>query len=139
MNTGFYFTMGLAYAAKIAIFVLALRVWLKRRESGFLLLAAALGVEAFLTLPGGIGTFEEFCEVLTWSQLGLHPKPCGLLNVLGYFDPLLALCDAGVAEGFIRPQHRDLVLSSTDADDMLSRFRAYVPLPIPKWIEPNSR
>ena len=61
--------------------------------------------DGFVALPGGFGTLEEFCEVLTWSQLGLHPvpKPCGLLDVAGYFAPLVALFDRGVDEGFIRP------------------------------------
>jgi uncharacterized protein (TIGR00730 family) len=60
---------------------------------------------AFLTLPGGIGTFEEFFEILTWAALGYHRKPLGILNVGGYFDPMLAMIDHGVSEGFIRPRH----------------------------------
>lgn len=66
--------------------------------------------DAFIALPGGYGTFEEFCEVLTWTQLGLHRKPCGLLNVAGYYDPLLALFDHAVREGFVRPVHRRMVV-----------------------------
>ncbi len=58
--------------------------------------------DAFIALPGGLGTFEEFCEVVTWAQLGLHRKPCGLLNVEGYYDELLALLDKAVAERFVR-------------------------------------
>src|SRR5499427_3746527 len=66
--------------------------------------------DAFIALPGGYGTFEEFCEIITWAQLGLHRKPCGILNVEGYYDPLLALFDRAVAEGFLRPANRHLVL-----------------------------
>src|SRR3954453_6200666 len=69
--------------------------------------------DAFIAMPGGFGTLEEFCEVLTWAQLGLHPKPCGLLNVLGYYDPLLAFFGHAAAERFVRPEHRALVLQET--------------------------
>ena len=70
--------------------------------------------DAFIALPGGFGTFEEFCEVVTWSQLGLHRKPCGLLNVAGYYDPLVALFDRAVADGFIRPENRGIVIAEAD-------------------------
>jgi uncharacterized protein (TIGR00730 family) len=93
--------------------------------------------DGFVTLPGGFGTLEEFCEVLTWSQLGLHdpPKPCGLLDVAGYFAPLLALFDAGVAEGFVRPEHRRLVLASTGPAALLDDLAAWVPPPpTRKWV-----
>ena len=93
--------------------------------------------DAFVALPGGFGTLEEFCEVLTWSQLGLHdpPKPCGLLDVAGFFEPLLALFDAGVAEGFIRPEHRRLVLASTSPPALLDELAAWVPPPpTRKWV-----
>ena len=66
--------------------------------------------DAFVMLPGGFGTFEEFCEVLTWAQLGLHQKACGLLNIEVYYNHLIALFDHAVAEQFVRPQHRSLVL-----------------------------
>ena len=94
--------------------------------------------DAFIAMPGGFGTFEEFCEVVTWAQLGTHLKPCGLLNVKGYFDPLLALFDLGVAEGFIRPQHRALVLEDVDPDRLLHRIVHWNPAeiePVVKWIE----
>ena len=93
--------------------------------------------DGFVALPGGLGTLEEFCEVLTWSQLGLHvpPKPCGLLDVAGYFAPLLALFDAGVAEGFVRPEHRRLVLASTGPAALLDDLAAWVPPPpTRKWV-----
>jgi hypothetical protein len=79
----------------------------------------------FLTLPGGVGTYEEFFEILTWSALGLHAKPIGVLNVAGYFDPLLGLLDRAVAERFVRPTHLDLIHVSDDpetiAADLLMR------------------
>jgi hypothetical protein len=93
--------------------------------------------DGFLALPGGFGTLEEFCEVLTWSQLGLHPvpKPCGLLDVAGYFAPLVTLFDRGVDEGFIRPVHRDLVLAGDDAEALLDALAAWTPPPVTrKWV-----
>lgn len=81
--------------------------------------------DAFVALPGGFGTFEEFCEILTWAQLDLHRKPCGLLNVDGFYDPLLALFDRAVDEGFLRPEYRSMVLTATDADELLMRMRGY--------------
>jgi uncharacterized protein (TIGR00730 family) len=77
---------------------------------------------AFIALPGGFGTLEEFCEVLTWTQLGLQRKPCGILNVCGYFDPLLTLFDQAVQEGFLRAEHRTLVLADQKADSLLDRL-----------------
>jgi len=76
----------------------------------------AARASGFLTLPGGIGTYEEFFETLTWAALGLHAKPMGLLNVDGYFDPLLRLLDGGVTEGFVRREHRDLIRVSADPE-----------------------
>jgi uncharacterized protein (TIGR00730 family) len=95
--------------------------------------------DGFVALPGGFGTLEEFFEVLTWSQLGVHPKPCGLLNVAGYYDPLLALVDRGVEEGFIPPRHRALVIEETDPARLIDRFAAFVPPATAKWIEPAER
>ena len=91
--------------------------------------------DAFIALPGGFGTYEEFCEVLTWGQLGLHRKPFGLLNVAGFYDPLLALFDHAVAEEFIRPVHRDLVTVETDFEKLLERLANFQPPAIAKWIE----
>jgi uncharacterized protein (TIGR00730 family) len=90
--------------------------------------------DGFVALPGGFGTFEELCEVLTWSQLGLHQKPIGILNVAGYYDPLLALFDQGVRERFVREQHRQLVLSAGDPRQLLQLLRSYRPVAQPKWI-----
>ncbi len=83
--------------------------------------------DGFIALPGGYGTLEELFEVLTWAQLGLHPKPCGLLNVGGYFDPLLRLVDHMVEEGFLRDEHRSLLLDDTDVEALLARLSAYEP------------
>ncbi|HET7229185.1 MAG TPA: TIGR00730 family Rossman fold protein [Longimicrobium sp.] len=90
--------------------------------------------DAFLALPGGYGTFEEFCEVLTWSQLGIHPKPCGLLNVGGYYDTLLALFDHATAEGFVTRAHRSLVIEHTDPAALLDQFATFTPPVASKWI-----
>ncbi|HSU17741.1 TIGR00730 family Rossman fold protein [Longimicrobium sp.] len=95
--------------------------------------------DAFVALPGGFGTFEEFCEVLTWSQLGFHPKPCGLLNVAGYYDPLLALFDRGVEEGFIPAKHRGLVIEETDPARLLDACARFQPPSASKWIGRDER
>lgn len=95
--------------------------------------------DGFVALPGGFGTFEEFCEVVTWSQLGIHPKPCGLLNVAGYYAPFLAMFDHAVAEAFVRPQHRALVLEDTDPARLVERMRAFTPPDTEKWIRPGGR
>jgi uncharacterized protein (TIGR00730 family) len=81
--------------------------------------------EAFIALPGGYGTWEELFEVLSWSQLGIQRKSCGLLNVNGYYDPLLELADKSVAEGFLRKTHRELLLSDDDPERLLDRLSAH--------------
>jgi uncharacterized protein (TIGR00730 family) len=91
--------------------------------------------EGFIAMPGGIGTFEEFFEILTWAQLGFHKKPCGILNVAGYYDGLLALCDNAVSEGFLRDVHRRLILDETDSVALLEKMRDFQPQPIEKWID----
>ena len=95
--------------------------------------------DGFVALPGGFGTFEEFCEVITWSQLGIHPKPCGLLNVAGYYAPLLAMFDHAVAEQFVRPEHRELVLEDTEPGRLIERMRTFTPPCTGKWIRPEER
>jgi uncharacterized protein (TIGR00730 family) len=90
--------------------------------------------EGFLALPGGIGTFEEFFEILTWAQLRLHSKPCALLNVAGYYDPVLTLLDHAVTERFLRPEHRRIVLADTDPARLLDAMAIYQPPQIEKWI-----
>jgi hypothetical protein len=90
--------------------------------------------DAFIALPGGYGTLEEFCEMLTWSQLGLHTKPCGLLNVDGYYQGLLGLIDHAVAEGFVRPESRDLVLVDDAAERLLHRLSLWRAPSLETWI-----
>ena len=91
--------------------------------------------DGFIALPGGFGTFEEFCEILTWGQLGFHVKPMGLLNVAGFYDPLLALFDHAVHEGFLRPQNRAMALADTDSGRLLDAMAAYRPEPVSKWLK----
>ncbi len=89
--------------------------------------------DAFIALPGGFGTLDEFFEILTWSQLGIHSKPSGLLNVCGYYDGLLAMLDHAVNERFLRPAHRALVLADSDADSLLQRLASFSPVQTGKW------
>ena len=91
--------------------------------------------DGFIALPGGWGTLEEFFEVLTWAQLGLHRKPCGLLNAHGYFDRLLSFIDHSVGERFVRSQQRSMVLVANSPDELLRQFDAYVPPVVEKWID----
>ena len=90
--------------------------------------------DAFIALPGGIGTLEEFFETWTWAQLGMHTKPCGLLNVAGYFDPLLTFLDRAVSERFVRDVHRQMLVVDSDPAALLGRFEAYDPPQVVKWI-----
>ncbi len=91
--------------------------------------------DGFVALPGGMGTLEEFAEVLTWAQLGLHARPCGLLDVSGYYRPLVGFFDHAVAAGFIPAEHRRLVMMSEDPDALLDKFLAYQPPTVDKWID----
>jgi uncharacterized protein (TIGR00730 family) len=90
--------------------------------------------DAFMALPGGYGTWEELFEMLTWTQLGIQRKPCGLLNVNGYYDPLLELADKAVSEGFLREVNRDLLLSDDDPERLLDRLGTYSFPTVEKWI-----
>jgi uncharacterized protein (TIGR00730 family) len=83
--------------------------------------------DAFIALPGGFGTLDEFFEILTWSQLGIHAKPSGLLNVSGYYDCLLAMLDHAVTERFLRPAHRQLVIADLDASSLVQRLVSLFP------------
>jgi len=95
--------------------------------------------DAFLSLPGGFGTWDEFCEALTWSQLGLQKKACAFLNVEGYYDALLALTERAAEDGFIREEHRKLLLVDGDAEMLLDRLENYdVPF-VPKWVGREER
>lgn len=96
--------------------------------------------DAFVALPGGFGTCDELFEILTWAQLGIHRKPVGLLNVAGFFTPLLAWLDHVVAEGLLKPKHRELVLVADTVPEMLSRLASWTPPgPVTKWVEPDER
>lgn len=90
--------------------------------------------DGFIAMPGGVGTFEEFFEVVTWMQLGLHRKPCGLLNVIAFYTPLAAFIDQAVSEGFIKPIHRAAIVVDSDPARLLDTL-ATIQLPdVPKWI-----
>ena len=93
--------------------------------------------DGFVTLPGGYGTLEEFLEVLSWAQLGIHEKPCGLLEVEGYWEPLSSLFDKAVAEGFVKPDHRSLVLTEEDPELLLEKMSRYTPPKTKRWIDPR--
>jgi len=95
--------------------------------------------DAFIALPGGFGTLEEFCEVLTWSQLGLHVKPCGIVNALGYYTPLLAMLDHAVHERFLKPQNRALVLARDTPSELLQAFEDWRPVHVEKWLDRETR
>ena len=93
--------------------------------------------EDFVALPGGMGTLEELFEMVTWSQLGIHRKPVGVLNVAGYYDPLVALIEHAVAGGFVPEQSRGLVVVDEEPARLLDRMAAYEPPPGPAWIAPE--
>jgi uncharacterized protein (TIGR00730 family) len=95
--------------------------------------------DGFIALPGGFGTFEEFCEILTWGQLGFHVKPMGLLNVNGFYDPLLALFDRAVADGFLRPENRAMALAASDIGHLLDAMAAYRAEPVSKWLKESQQ
>jgi len=91
--------------------------------------------DGFIALPGGFGTLDEFCEILTWAQLGLHAHPCGVLNVENYFDPLLAQLDLAVREGFLKSEHRALVLKAEQPDELIDAFEQFKAPKMKKWID----
>ena len=93
--------------------------------------------DGFIALPGGYGTFEELLEVLTWAQLSLHEKPCGLLNVEGFYDPLLSLFDHAVGEGFVRGDHRALALTAEGPERLLDLMQSHAPPSTEKWVPPE--
>ncbi len=93
--------------------------------------------DGFIALPGGYGTLEEFLEVLSWAQLSIHEKPCSLLDVDGFYEPLSALFDKAVEEGFVQPGHRSLVLNEEDPGRLLDAMDRYEPPETKKWIGPR--
>jgi uncharacterized protein (TIGR00730 family) len=90
--------------------------------------------DAFIAMPGGFGTFEEFCEVVTWTQLGVHRKSCGLLNVGGFYDPLIAQFDRGVAEGFVKVANRRIVVARADPGALLDALGTAPAPPEAAWV-----
>jgi uncharacterized protein (TIGR00730 family) len=95
--------------------------------------------DAFIALPGGFGTLEEFFEVLTWSQLGLHGKPCGIINVLAYYNPLLRMLDHAVEERFLKSQNRALVLARSTPSELLEALKEWRPMQVEKWLDRSTR
>jgi uncharacterized protein (TIGR00730 family) len=95
--------------------------------------------DAFVAMPGGFGTLEEFCEVVTWTQLGLHAKPCGILNVLDFYTPLLAMFDHAVEEQFLKPENRALVLAGESSADLLQALEQWRPVRVEKWLSRETR
>jgi uncharacterized protein (TIGR00730 family) len=91
--------------------------------------------DAFIAAPGGLGTLEELFEILTWAQLGLHQKPCGLLNAQGYFDPLLSFIDHSINEGFVQPEYRRLIVVADAAEPLLDLLAGQTPPRVEKWID----
>ncbi len=90
--------------------------------------------DGFIAMPGGYGTLEEIIEIITWGQLRFHDKPCGLFNVDGYFDSLLAYLDHASHEGFLRSENRDMLLVDADAAGLLRQFETYTAPQVQKWV-----
>jgi uncharacterized protein (TIGR00730 family) len=89
----------------------------------------------FIALPGGFGTTEEFCEVITWAQLGIHQKPCGILNIDGFFTSLLQYLDHAVEQRFLRPEHRTMILEDENPSALLEKMRTFHPPVLKKWMD----
>ena len=95
--------------------------------------------DGFVVLPGGYGTWEEWFETVTWAQLGLHRKPCGVLNAGGFYDPMLRMVDQAVEEGFVDPEQRRLIIDAADIETLLDAMERFVPLETPVWLEPGQQ
>ena len=90
--------------------------------------------EGFIAMPGGIGTLEEFFEIWTWAQLGVHRKPCGILNVSAYYDPMLSMIDGMVRRKFLKPEYRHMIVVDADPAALLAKMDAYEPPRVEKWM-----
>lgn len=101
--------------------------------------AMADASDCFVMLPGGFGSLDEFFEAVTWTQLGIHAKPCGILEVNQYFDSLLAFLDRAVDQHFVRSEHRELIITDSDPDSLLDRLAAWKPQHIDKWLDRSER
>lgn len=101
--------------------------------------AMADRADGFIMLPGGFGTLDEFFEVLTWTQLGIHSKPCGVLNVSGFFEPLRMLFEMATEHRFLRPEHRDMVIMESDGVSLIDRLNSWTPLTVDKWLDRSQR
>jgi uncharacterized protein (TIGR00730 family) len=95
--------------------------------------------DGFVALPGGLGTLEELFEITTWSQLGLHVKPSGILDVAGFYDPLVGFLDHITAEGFVKPEHRRLLMVEERPEALLASLRAFEPPALPRWLDDAGR
>lgn len=93
--------------------------------------------DGFMALPGGIGTIEEVFEILTWAQLGYHQKPCGILNVCGYFDRIIEFLEHSVSQMFLKKTHREMIMVDENPEGLLKQFECYKPPTEPKWINAN--
>lgn len=102
-------------------------------------MAMADRADAFIALPGGVGTFEELFEAITWTQLGIHQKPVGFLDVSGFYRPLLAFLDGTVEAGFLKPGHRQMILDADDPATLLEALAAWEPVATTKWMTADER
>ncbi|SEM11907.1 hypothetical protein SAMN04487910_4163 [Aquimarina amphilecti] len=93
--------------------------------------------DGFITLPGGFGTLEELFEIITWSQLGLHQKPIGLLNINGFYDHLLQMLENMVRSGFLKQDNYELLIVEDDIDRLLQKMKEFEPVQVPKWLKPD--
>ncbi|HVT64831.1 MAG TPA: TIGR00730 family Rossman fold protein [Mycobacteriales bacterium] len=101
--------------------------------------AMADASDCFVMLPGGFGTLDEFFEALTWTQLGVHAKPCGILDVNHYFDPLRVFLDLAVEKRFVRAEHRAMIVDETDPEVLLNKLAAWQPEHLDKWLDRSDR
>ena len=101
--------------------------------------AMADASDCFVMLPGGFGTLDEFFEAVTWTQLGVHAKPCGILDVNHYYDPLRAFLDGAADQRFVRAEHRALIIDETDPETLLDKLDAWAPVHLDKWVDRSQR